>query len=59
MTNYKYYRCLHCNGQLRTTVDNPDNHIRCVLCGHTEFAESTKEEFETDFVDTGDAPTWT
>lgn len=44
--NWRYYKCLNCKSILKTSVDNPDNNIKCVICGHSKFNEVSKETYE-------------
>ena len=45
--SWRYYRCLNCKSTLKTTVDNPDGNIKCVICGDSKFVEITEKELET------------
>jgi len=51
MTDWKYYICIHCKSTLKSTIDNPDNNIKCIVCGRSKFDEISKEAYEATGVD--------
>lgn len=45
--NWFYFACNRCNTPFCTTIDNPDFHVKCAICGFEIFHSISKKEYET------------
>ena len=43
--DWHYFACNRCNKTIRTTIDNPDEHITCFQCGYKHFHEISNIEY--------------
>lgn len=44
--NWRYFACVQCNKTFRTTVNNPDGHVKCVECGESLYTSISKKEYD-------------
>ena len=44
--NWYYFACNRCNHTFRTTIDNPDLHVKCANCEFETFHSISKKEYE-------------
>lgn len=44
--NWNYYACSNCTKTFRTTINNPDGHIKCPKCGYSLYIAISKDEYD-------------